>query len=147
MFGSPHTPKTKTMKIRFMKSPTGAYKLAYNIGQVVEVEAAGLNSETVNELLKLKFVEKVNDKAVDLTSLDRSRLKMICKSVEVGEKKQPIRHNINASKWDLIRLIIRHADDVHVATVAEELGYVAKSKKAADQKSGRVAKSKKADKK
>lgn len=52
---------TKT-KITFIKSPTGAFKMAYNVGDTIEIE-----SEKARELMESNFAvpAKATGKAID----------------------------------------------------------------------------------
>jgi len=42
----------KTLKIKFVNSPTGVYKLAYNVGDVAKLPAA-----LATELIEAKYAE------------------------------------------------------------------------------------------
>jgi hypothetical protein len=46
--------KTMAQKVKFLKSPTGAYKLAYNVGDIAQVEKA-----QADLLIKEGFAEAV----------------------------------------------------------------------------------------
>lgn len=48
------TSKSKLKKIKFLRSPTGAYNLAYSAGQEAEFEA-----KLADELIETKFAEAV----------------------------------------------------------------------------------------
>lgn len=104
------------MKIRFLKSPTGVYKLAYNAGEVIDTKEASLKKPVVDDLVKFKYAEKVPDSTVNLYSLDQNQLIQVMIKLE-------LRFNKGWSKFKCLSVILAKAGDTKTAKAAIELGY------------------------
>ena len=61
------------MRIKFITSPTGSFKLAYNIGAEVESDPNGINDAQCNELIKAGAAEDITPAPVAKKEIKKAK--------------------------------------------------------------------------